>query len=58
MELDFMCFTTINPATSWFEIVELSSTEVEVLHKGKVTVDMIIDKSAVCKVRFYLLNHG
>ena len=25
--MDFMCLTMIDPATSWFEIVELPNTE-------------------------------
>jgi hypothetical protein len=35
-EIDFMCVTMIDPATSWFEIVELPVTEIiSVTPKGK-----------------------
>ena len=37
-ELDFMCLTMIDPATSWFEIVELPVIE-KPLKKGGVIVD-------------------
>jgi hypothetical protein len=33
--IDFMCLTMINPATSWFEIVELSTVKVTVPKGGK-----------------------
>jgi hypothetical protein len=32
--IDFMCFTMINPATSWFEIVELPTVRVTVPKGG------------------------
>ena len=30
-----MCLTVTDPVTSWFEIEELPTTEVQVTHKGK-----------------------
>jgi hypothetical protein len=33
--IDFMCLTMINPATSWFEIVELPTVRVTVSKGGK-----------------------
>jgi hypothetical protein len=39
--IDFMCLTMINPATSWFEIVELPTVRVTVPQAGK-------DKKATC----------
>jgi hypothetical protein len=33
--IDFMCLTMINPATSWFEIVELPTVRVTVPKLGK-----------------------
>jgi hypothetical protein len=33
--VDFMCLTVINPATSWFEIVELPTVRVTVPKEGK-----------------------
>ncbi len=39
LSIDFMCLTMINPATSWFEIVELPTapqkTTVPAVGKGK-----------------------
>ncbi len=33
--IDFMCLTMINPATSWFEVVELPTVRVTVPKAGK-----------------------
>jgi hypothetical protein len=41
--IDFMCLTMINPATSWFKIVELPTVRVTVLKGGK-------GKKATCLV--------
>ncbi len=49
--IDFMCLTMINPATSWFEIVELPKLQRETSGR-KVTneitkeADMTFDKSS------------
>jgi hypothetical protein len=49
--IDFMCLTMIDPATSWFKIVELPTLPVETIGK-KATIkntkeaDMIVDKSS------------
>ena len=51
--LDFMCLTMIDPATSWFEIVELPTTEVQVVRDGKEVVEVILDKSSSCIARLF-----
>ncbi len=35
-EIDFMCLTTIDPASSWFEIVELPVVEVSPTSQSKI----------------------
>jgi len=44
--LDFMCLTMIDPATGWFEIIELPLTEQQVIRNGEEIVEVIIDKSS------------
>lgn len=46
--MDFMCMTMIDPATGWFEIVELPTKEVEKYDKERDTMvkSEIIDKSS------------
>ncbi len=44
--LDFMCLTMIDPATAWFEIVELPNSAVTVVRKGVEITEIIIDKSS------------
>jgi hypothetical protein len=40
--IDFMCFTMIDPATSWFEVVELPTvTTLTVPTMGKVNIDVV-----------------
>ena len=46
--LDFMCLTMIDPATGWFELIELPTTSVTITRKGEEIVDVIIDKSSAC----------
>lgn len=46
--LDFMCLTMIDPATGWFEIIELPTTEVQYVKKGNEIVEVILDKSSAC----------
>ena len=36
----------INPATGWFEIIELPNTSVTYVRKGKEIIDVTIDKSS------------
>ena len=48
-ELDFMCLTMIDPATSWFAIVELPIVEKPILSKGRrpsVKNKKIFDKTS------------
>jgi transposase InsO family protein len=44
--LDFMCLTMIDPATGWFEIVELPLASVTIVRKGEEIVEIILDKSS------------
>ncbi len=49
--IDFMCLTMIDPATSWFKIVELPTLQREtsgskVTNKNTKEADMMIDKSS------------
>ena len=44
--IDFMCLTMIDPATGWFEIIELPDRCITVNRKGKKIVDVVIDKSS------------
>ena len=44
--LDFMCLTMIDPATGWFEIIELPIASVTVIRKGKEIEEIILDKSS------------
>ena len=53
--LDFMCLTMIDPATGWFEIVELPNTEITYVRKGnnKEITKVIIDKTSACVARLF-----
>ena len=51
--LDFMCLTMIDPATSWFEIVELPLTSVTYVRKGEEIAEIIIDKSSAQVARLF-----
>ena len=52
--LDFMCLTMIDPATGWFEIVELPNTDVTYVKKnGKEITEVIIDKSSAIVSRLF-----
>ena len=45
--LDFMCLTMIDPATGWFEIIELPNTDIMYVRDRKEEiVEVIIDKSS------------
>jgi hypothetical protein len=43
--IDFMCLTMINPATSWFEIVDLPTVRVTVPKVGKGKKTTCLDLS-------------
>ena len=45
-ELDFMCLTMIDPATSWFKIVELPVIEKPLKKKGVIVVVETFDKTS------------
>jgi hypothetical protein len=45
---EFMCMTMIDPATGWFEVVELPTTEVIKEKDGKEIVVEEFDKSSTC----------
>ena len=51
--LDFMCLTMIDPATGWFEIVELPNCDVTYVHNGEEVVKVIIDKSSASVARLF-----
>ena len=44
--LDFMCLTMIDPATGWFEIIELPLSSVTVTRDGEDITEVVIDKSS------------
>ena len=44
--LDFMCLTMIDPATAWFEIIELPTKSVLVKRNGDMISEIIIDKTS------------
>ena len=53
--MDFMCLTIIDPATSWFEIVELPNKDMTYIRekdKEEIT-EVIIDKSSACVARLF-----
>ena len=51
--LDFMCLTMIDPATGWFEIVELPNCDVTYVRNGEEVVKVIIDKSSASVARLF-----
>ena len=51
--LDFMCLTMIDPATGWFEIIELPTASVEIVRKGEEITDVILDKSSAQVSRLF-----
>ena len=44
--LDFMCLAMIDPATSWFEIIELPIASVTVKQNGDYITEVMLDKSS------------
>ena len=56
--LAFMRLTVMNPAISWSEIVEVSTTEVQVMHNGKYIIKIVIDKSSACIARLFNNQSG
>ena len=44
--IDFVCVAMIDPATGWFEIIELPDCCITVNCEGKKIVDVVIDKSS------------
>ena len=51
--LDFMCLTMIDPATGWFEIIELPNTDVTYVKQGEEITKVIIDKSSAIVSRLF-----
>jgi len=45
---EFMCLTMIDPATGWFEVVELPTIEVEKEVNGKQVLVEQLDRSSAC----------
>ena len=52
-KLDFMCLTMIDPATSWFEIVELPNSDITYKKNGEEITKVIIDKTSTCIARLF-----
>ena len=52
-KLDFMCLTMIDPATSWFEIVELPNSDITYEKNGQEITKVIIDKTLTCIARLF-----
>ena len=48
-----MCLTMIDPATGWFEIIELPLATVNVKRKGKEISEIIIDKSSAAVSKLF-----
>ena len=50
-----MCLTMIDPATGWFEIVELPNREITYICKGtnEEITKVIIDKTSACVARLF-----
>ena len=44
--MDFMCLTMIDPASGWFELIELPNKSVTYVREGNEITDVIIDKSS------------
>ena len=44
--LDFMCVTMVDPATGWFEIVDLPLVSVQYTQKGEEIIEIVTDKSS------------
>ena len=51
--LDFMCLTMIDPATGWFEIVELPNTDITFVKDKEEITKVIIDKSSTVVSRLF-----
>ena len=51
--LDFMCLTMIDPATGWFEIIDLTLASVTVKREGKEIAEVIIDKSSASVAKLF-----
>ena len=51
--MDFMCLTIIDPATGWFEMIELPVRSKMVDTDGKVTRKLVIDKSSAEVARLF-----
>ena len=51
--LDFMCLTMIDPATGWFEIIELPNADVTYVRQKEEITDVIIDKSSATVSRLF-----
>ncbi len=44
--MDFMCLTMVDPASGWFELIELPNTSITCTRKGKEATEVVIDKSS------------
>ena len=48
-----MCLPMIDPATSWFEIVELPISDITYEKNGEEITKVIIDKTSTCIARLF-----
>ena len=51
--MDFMSLTITDPATGWFEMVELPLIVKTVMKKGKSTEEVVIDESSAEVARLF-----
>ena len=52
-----MCLTIVDPATGWFEIIEVRLASVKYTRKGKEIIEIVIDESSV-EISRLLTNSG
>ena len=51
--LDFMCLTMIDPATGWFEIIELPLASIAIKREGTEITEVMIDKSSASVAKLF-----
>ena len=52
-KVDFMCLTIIDPATGWFEVVELPCVERITQRNGKQEIEVILDKASATVAQLF-----
>ena len=51
--MDFVCLTIIDPATGWFQLVELPVIIKKVMKKDKTIEEVVIDKQSAKVARLF-----